>query len=74
MKVEIVQTINEQDEDPGDEEEEEVAGFDAFEVKSVAPQRKALSCISEKPDEEDILSVMENHRRKPMESIDEDEG
>ena len=74
MKVEIGQTINEQEEGPGDEEEEEVADFDAYEVESVAPQRKALSCISEKPDEEDVLSVMVNQRRKPMESIDEDEG
>ena len=74
MKVEIVQTINEEEEGPDDEEEEKVAGFDAFEVESVAPQRKALSSISEKLDEEDLLSVMVNQRRKPMESIDEDEG
>ena len=48
--------------------------FDAFEVECVVPQRKALSCISEKPDEEDMLSVMIDQQGKPMESIDEDEG
>ena len=67
-----MQTINEQEEGPGDEEE--VADFDAFEVECVAPQQKALSSISEKPDEEDILSVKVKPRRKPMKSIDEDEG
>ena len=72
MKKEIVQTINEQEEGPGDEEE--VADFDAFEVECVAPQQKALSSISEKPHEEDILSVKVKPRRKPMKSIDEDEG
>ena len=79
MKVEIVQEIDEQESHGSNElrQVDKVDDFDAMEVESIPPKQKALSSISEQPDEEDKQSVIARRRRlkrKPMPEIDEDEG